>query len=529
MRRLQFSASCAVDLRCILEALRTESFAVANIAQDAAGVAVFLEDRESKDPRSIVEWFIRDQERISRNPLINIVTAVSRPGLLPRIYQSMLESLAGTGANVRWILVFDAPGDVDEQTFRMIRDSSRIKIERIVYPDGPVRFGIAQKNMGMDAVEEGFYHCLDDDNIVHPDFFRGIIRAMEENPGRKAFVFHQQRWDRHGDLWARPENMRKFHIDNTMFLVHRDLIGEDRYEIEKAGEEDFYFFRKLYDKDPGTFVFVDEVLAYYNFLSCLPPDRYRERLAAAMLTVPRPEDYFRRTKESLEDTGFFLFQRDLPLRLVSGWPDASHIERFKANPTKFLIDPLGPAEAEEFSFDSLDRKQRCAFGHFRAMRSLLSVSGWDVALIFEDDVKFAKGWRAYLDQIVPEIRKAHGDRWMLSLYRIDHAHQKGVLAAFEDGKRWFEANKDVPFWGTQAIVYPRETLEKMPWCLLEKCIKHFDAPVDITLGFWAREWGIPILVSVPSLVQHIGGNTTGQSSWFHQAECFRDSVEDLLR
>jgi hypothetical protein len=529
MKKLRFPASCPLDLRRILAALRTESFAVKNVGQEDGGLLVFLEDGESKDPRSVVQWFIHEQERISRNQTINIVTAISRPELLPRIYKSMMESVVGTAANVRWILVVDAPGYVPQEVFRMIRDSSRIKIERVMYPDGPVRFGIAQKNMGIDLIEDGFYHCLDDDNIVHPDFFKGITRAIAANPGKKAFAFNQQRWDKHGDLRASPENMRKFHIDNTMFVVHKDLIGEDRYDLSKAGEEDFYFFRKLYDKDPGTFVFLDETLAYYNYLNCLPTDTYKERLAAAMVTIPRPEDYFRQTVDSLDETGFFRFHRDLPLRLVAGWPDTSHIDRLRTKTTRFFIDPLGDAEAQEFGFAGLDRKQRCAFGHFRAMRSLLSVPDWDIALVFEDDVKFAKGWRAYLDQIVPEIRKAYGDRWMLSLYRIDHAHQKGALAAFESGKRWFEASREVPFWGTQAIVYPRETLERMPWCLLEKCIKHFDAPVDITLGFWAREWGISILVSAPSLVQHIGGTTTGQSSWFHQAECFRESVEDLLR
>lgn len=528
MKKLRFPSSCALDLRRILAALRTECFAVDNIGQEPGALLVFLEDRETKDPRSLVQWFINEQEKISRNQPINIVTAVSRPENLLRIHQSMIESAVGTGANVRWLLVVDAPGHVPESVFKMIRDSSRIKVERVIYPDGPVRFGIAQKNMGIDLVEEGFYHCLDDDNIVHPDFFMGITKAIAANPGKKAFAFNQQRWDRHGDLRASPENMRKFHVDNTMFVVHKDLIGEDRYDLSKAGEEDFYFFRKLYDKDPGTFVFLDETLAYYNFLYCLPEDTYKERLSAAMVTIPRPEEYFKQTISSLEDSGFFRFRRDLPLRLVAGWPDTSHIDRLRTKTTKFSIDDLSEAEMQEFAFEGLHRKQRCAYGHFRAMRSLLSVPGWDVGLICEDDVQFSKGWRAYLDRIIPEIRKKHGERWMLSLYRIDHAHQKGALAAFEEGKRWYEPDKAVPFWGTQAIVYPRETMERMPWSLLEKCMKRFDAPVDITLGFWAKEWGIAVLVSAPSLVQHIGGTTTGQSSWFHQAECFRESVEDLL-
>jgi hypothetical protein len=528
MRTYLFPASARLDLSAVLKALRSESFAVANIAQGPNCVVVYLLDSETRNPGTIVEWFIQEQARIAGNPPINIVTAVSRPHFLPKIHRSMEESAAGTGANVVWILVFDAPGEMPEPVLHMMRDASRIKIRRLVYPDGRARFGIPQKNLGMGSIKDGFFHCLDDDNLVHPDFFRGIMEAISANPGKRAFAFHQQRWDKHGDLRAAPENMRKFHIDNTMFVVHKDLIGSDRYDQEKAGEEDFYFFRKLYDKDPDAFVFLDETLAYYNYLACLSPDAYDAALAVALVTVPRPEGYIKQTISSLEDSGFFLFHRDLPLRLVAGGLDTSHIERLKAKPTKFMLDPLEDAEAAKLGFHSLDRKQRCAFGHLRAMRHLLSAGpGWDTALIIEDDVRFAKGWRRYLDRVVSAIRRIYGERWMLTLYRIDHAHQKGTLAEHQKGRTYYEPDESAPFWGTQAIVYPRETLKLMPESLIEGCIKRFVQPVDITLGDFAKRNGIPILVSVPSLVQHIGDNTTGQSSWFHQAECFLESVEEL--
>jgi hypothetical protein len=256
---------------------------------------------------------------------------------------------------------------------------------------------------------------------------------------------------------------------------------------------------------------------------------HKERLAVAMVTVPRPEDYFQRTKKSLEDTGFFLCERDLPLRLIAGWPDTSHIDDLKGDPKRFLIDPLGQAEAKEFHFDTLGVKPKCAFGHFRAMRNLLADTAWSIGLILEDDIQFSKGWRAYLDYLVPEIRKVHGERWMLSLYRMGDCHQKGALAEFQKGKSWFEPDKTIPFWGTQAIVYTREALEVLPESLLERCMKTFIEPVDITLGEYAKEHGIAVLVSLPSLVQHIGIKTTGQSEWFHRAECFQDSVEDLIK
>lgn len=526
-----FWARQPLNIPSILASLKAESFAVQNISQDSHGLNVFLDDHEAKNPVPFVEALIQKQVRILSSKQINLVTSVSRVTNLPAIYKSIQDSISGTDVNARWILVFDAPGDVPDNILRMIREASRIKIERVIYPGPPMRFGICQKSRGIDLIEDGFYHCLDDDNIVHPEFFKGIERAMAKHPEKKAFVFNQQRWDGHGDLLARPDRMIEFLVDDTMFVVHKDLIGSDRYDVEKSGTEDFHFFRKLYDKDPDAFVFIDEYLAYYNYLvHHTTPERFAVKLSTALVTVPRQEDYLNQTIRSLEESKFFEFPRDVPLRLVAGCPDTSHLDSYKEQPTKFVIDPLGPHEASEIGFDLLDKKPRCAFGHYRAMRSLLSVeSKWDVALICEDDVRFARGWRAYLDRLIPEIRQKYGDRWMLTLYRIDHPHQKGTAEELKKGSRYFEPDKSLLFCGTQAVVYPQETLKLMPQCLLEGCIRKFVEPVDITLGEFAKKQGIAILVSVPSLVQHIGNITTGQSDWFHQAECFLESVEDISR
>jgi hypothetical protein len=204
-----------------------------------------------------------------------LVTAVSRPGNLLRMHRSAEAALSRSGMSARWIIVADGHGAVPPETEAALR-SGRIEVRIIVHGGGACPYGIVQKNLGMDAVGDGYYHCIDDDNIVHPDFFSGLQRAMEANPGRRAFVFGQQRWDKHQSLVASPGRMTLGLIDNTMFAVHSSLIGPHRYDLSKAGSEDFHFFRRLYEVHRDEFVFLPETLAYYNFIRHHPQETPEE-------------------------------------------------------------------------------------------------------------------------------------------------------------------------------------------------------------------------------------------------------------
>lgn len=201
--------------------------------------------------------------------LLNIVTAVSRPNNLPSMFSSILHAQGSHGIDVRWILVLDAPGLLAPDVERALHEARGIRIDRVVYRGGPCKFGILQKNYGIDQIHEGWYYLLDDDNIVHPHLFRGLAAAHTANPLKKAFAFNQHRWDSEDKL-ARPERMQQAMIDNSMFVVHMDLIGSRRYDFHRAGIEDFFFFREIYDAYPKEFVFLNEYMAFYNYLGRYP-------------------------------------------------------------------------------------------------------------------------------------------------------------------------------------------------------------------------------------------------------------------
>lgn len=208
--------------------------------------------------------------------MINLVTAVSRPENLRRIHRSICASLARSSLNAKWILVTDGPGVIPPKTEALLKEGP-FEVVNIIHLGGACSYGINQKNAGLDSLTDGYFHCIDDDNIVHPDFFPGIERAIRANPRQRAFVFGQKRWDNIKSLTASADRMVYGKVDNTMFVVHTSLIGAHRYDLSRSGREDFLFFRNLYDLHRDEFVFIPDTLAYYNFIRHFPNETPEEK------------------------------------------------------------------------------------------------------------------------------------------------------------------------------------------------------------------------------------------------------------
>lgn len=198
--------------------------------------------------------------------VLNAMTSVSREYNLPRILHSLKAAVAGTGFVVRWIQVFDAPGPQTSYGSKLDGEGGDVEAARFVFRGQRSVWAVAQKNFGMDQMVDGFYVCLDDDNVLHPNFIRVLERAVTANPDRKAFVVGQRRWDTHGNIPAIPGNVRPGFIDSAQFIIHSSLIGPTRYDQAYAGQEDGRFVSEMYARAPGEFVFVDEIASYFNYL-----------------------------------------------------------------------------------------------------------------------------------------------------------------------------------------------------------------------------------------------------------------------
>jgi hypothetical protein len=163
---------------------------------------------------------------------LHVLTAVSRPGNLSRVAESLATAAAATTKiEVCWHWRFD--------------------LERTNIG------GQALKNAMLDEITDGWIWCLDDDTLAHED----VLRAFEVGPHQDAFILSQRRVDR--TLIADPSNVRVGEIDIGQAMLRREWIGDRRIPIDYNG--DGMFLREVLHG--ARVVWVPEPFSLHNAIS----------------------------------------------------------------------------------------------------------------------------------------------------------------------------------------------------------------------------------------------------------------------
>ena len=248
------------------------------------------------------------------------------------------------------------------------------------------------------------------------------------------------------------------------------------------------------------------------------------KIAVGLITCDRPGSYAEITLRSLADSGFFRTSDLVPLHVFVDGPIPTNLQHLAKRPG-IIFHALKPDERAALGLpDELDAVRKCAYAHYRAiefMSHLARSHALDAILLLEDDVVFAEGWFDYLRNAIEDISSNHLNishprtQWILSLYRF----HRDVEVFHQAGLHW-SLVPNQQFWGTQAIVYGREVLSTLPNWVFQKTLIERLYPIDESLCAYSQWTGVPTYTTVPSLVQHIGRRTTGQSRWFHQSACF---------
>lgn len=240
------------------------------------------------------------------------------------------------------------------------------------------------------------------------------------------------------------------------------------------------------------------------------------KLSFSILTTPRQEPYLENTIRSLDSTGFFDSGANLPLRLVCGSPDSSHLNAYR-NDSRFQIHEMSQEEADQRMFNIAGVALRATWGHHRCLHHERANPDADAILVMEDDIKFAQGWLLHLKVAVSEIVNRHGRRWLLSLYA---PHFKEPLEAYRDGKKWLPRDYK-GFYGAQAILYPLGVRDSYLAYLAGHPV---NLPHDLALPDVMKALGIPIFTTAPCLVQHMGAVKQGVSGGMHRSDSFQERV-----
>lgn len=183
--------------------------------------------------------------------MLTIITPCCRPANLPLLFNSINFTYVN-----RWLIVHDTTytNGVFTQAF------NHPKITEFGVSGGIS--GNPQRNAALDQVKSGLIYFLDDDNIVHPNFWEIVPRL---NIGY-FYTFDQQRWDEFvgtpGDVF-KGDTPRLQRIDTAQYIVPFYMCGrwkEDDYKADGLFIEDIYYKNKI------SHIYIPEVASYYNYL-----------------------------------------------------------------------------------------------------------------------------------------------------------------------------------------------------------------------------------------------------------------------
>ena len=184
-----------------------------------------------------------------------IVTPSYRVKNLPKILKSIRFNEI-----FKWIIIYD--GSKISENFKQFKDKEKI-VELVYRSEKNEIQGNAQRNKGLDYIYKNFVdqnlfvYFLDDDNIIHPDFYE-LISNIKIN---LFYTFDQQR-NRYVFSGEKP---KVSYIDLGMFLFDFKLVKDIRFVLDKY-EADGMYVEECCNSDIKKHVYLPKIYCYYNYL-----------------------------------------------------------------------------------------------------------------------------------------------------------------------------------------------------------------------------------------------------------------------
>lgn len=249
----------------------------------------------------------------------NIITRCTRLGNIETVKESVFSNLT-PNTEVDWHVVFDTNNlkDIDAELLnRLSDDNTTLHFRK---GDG---WGLSQLNDLIHQMDGWVYH-VDDDNTVHPDFYKTIEESYAEDSNVEAFIFAQfvggKDFSKLEVREARPVNVAVSKIDLAQWLIHSDL--HRNYSYGSGYTADGEFIVNLYENEKDSFRLINKVLCNYNDLE----KKSKARIPKVIYIGPGEPKLESRQFVSYEakdlDVRYFENDENLLEEIVSFNPDA---------------------------------------------------------------------------------------------------------------------------------------------------------------------------------------------------------------
>jgi len=181
--------------------------------------------------------------------MLSIITACSRRDNLQAIRDSIDFRIIDM-----WYIIYDtSKGRKYTHQFK-----GESKIKELDYDKGGI-CGHPQINYAIDLIEDGFVYIVDDDNIVHPEFWKNY-KSLDPD-----YIYT---WDQNRireNRTAKGGRIQLFFIDTSQFIIPRKYIGDIRWDNYKRNA-DFKFINTIHAQYPEKFKYIHKTLCYHNYL-----------------------------------------------------------------------------------------------------------------------------------------------------------------------------------------------------------------------------------------------------------------------
>jgi len=134
-------------------------------------------------------------------------------------------------------------------------------------------------NEALDFIQNGWFMFMSDEDKLNPKLFSRVTELIKAFPDKECFVFSQEvrgelnfentshgRWNKETRiLSADPKNMAPCEVGGGQFVMKRSLCGMTRHDfLNYFDNADGMFVKRIFDKNPGKFMFIDEVMMSYD-------------------------------------------------------------------------------------------------------------------------------------------------------------------------------------------------------------------------------------------------------------------------
>lgn len=199
----------------------------------------------------------------------NIITRCSRLQNLPKVQASIFQN---GKYDIEWHILFDTTRlkDIPADLLNKL-DKSKIKLH-FVWGDG-TDYLYPQMSDLAKTFTDGFVVVVDDDNIVHPQFYHEVVKTIKASDGtQRIFVVNQYVGGKDftglNVREAKPENMKYQGVDIAQLIFHHSVFQQYDFTGHYAG--DGILIDKIYEEQPQWFSYIPKELCYYNHLETTP-------------------------------------------------------------------------------------------------------------------------------------------------------------------------------------------------------------------------------------------------------------------